>query len=220
MLEPRPPRPGRREAAPGPPFRCRTPLEAPGRISGSGTGRCEPRPVGSVRTGAISSCRAGVVARWHRRNRRPRWRWKSSSPLGRPRPSLEKSELIAAASRHDAPVVGERVHGGLSKVGIAARTRSNRRHRWHGPRAPSVKHPGGRPVHCPGADVPDTPKAALHSCAAGGTSCMSTSPPTRPLRGAGGTCRGPPREQEAKCLFATEVGPMAQASASGRESSG
>jgi transposase InsO family protein len=79
-----------------------------------------------------------TVVRWHRAGWRHYWRWRSSSPGGRPRLSPEVQSLIARMA-HENPLGGsERIRGELLKLGLAVSNRSVRRYRWRpAPRPPS-----------------------------------------------------------------------------------
>jgi len=74
-----------------------------------------------------------TVVHWHRRGWRLYWTWKSRTPVGRPRLSLEVRDLIGSMSR-DNPLWGtERIRGELLKLGILVSKRSIRRYRWRKP---------------------------------------------------------------------------------------
>jgi transposase InsO family protein len=78
----------------------------------------------------------GTVIRWHRAGWRLVWRWRSRSPGGRPRLSVETRELIRSISRDNRLWGTERIRGERLKLGVAVSNRSVRRYRWHGPGRP------------------------------------------------------------------------------------
>ncbi len=80
--------------------------------------------------------RPDTVVRWHRQAWKLFWRWKSRTPLGRPRLSAEVQQLIATIARENPRWGSERIRGELLKLGIAVSNRSIRRYLWCGPVRP------------------------------------------------------------------------------------
>ncbi len=80
--------------------------------------------------------RPETVVRWHRQAWKLFWRWKSRTPLGRPRLSAEVRELIATMALQNPGWGTERIRGELLKLGIAVSSRSIRRYRRRGPVRP------------------------------------------------------------------------------------
>jgi transposase InsO family protein len=76
--------------------------------------------------------RPETVLRWHRRGWRLFWRWKSRSPLGRPRLNPEVRELISDIAKENPLWGSERIRGELLKLGIAVSKRSIQRYRGRG----------------------------------------------------------------------------------------
>jgi hypothetical protein len=73
--------------------------------------------------------RPETVLRWHRQGWRLFRRWRSRSPLGRPRLSPKVRELIARMPQENPLWGSERARGELRKLGITANNRSIRRYR-------------------------------------------------------------------------------------------
>jgi transposase InsO family protein len=71
-----------------------------------------------------------TVVRWHRAGWRLYWRWRSRSPIGRPRLSPDVQALIARMADENPLWGSERIRGELLKLGLAVSNRSIRRYRW------------------------------------------------------------------------------------------
>ena len=80
--------------------------------------------------------RPETVLRWHRKDWRLFWRWRSGCPLGRPRLNPEIREPIAPMASENPHWGTERIRGELLKLGIAVSARSIRRYRRRGPARP------------------------------------------------------------------------------------
>jgi transposase InsO family protein len=80
--------------------------------------------------------RPETVVRRHARAWRLWWRWRSRSPLGRPRVSVEVRGRIATMARDNPSWGAERVRGELLKLGIVVSRRSVQRYRQRVPPCP------------------------------------------------------------------------------------
>jgi hypothetical protein len=67
---------------------------------------------------AITIVRPETVVRWHRMGFAAYWRWKSHSPGGRPRISIEVRDLIRRMSFENPLWGAPKIHGELLKLGI------------------------------------------------------------------------------------------------------
>jgi transposase InsO family protein len=68
---------------------------------------------------AMSIVRPETVVRWHRKGLARYWRWKSRSPVGRPRIGREVRDLIRRMSFENSLWGATKIHGELLKLGIA-----------------------------------------------------------------------------------------------------
>jgi putative transposase len=71
-----------------------------------------------------------TVLRWHRQGWRLLWRWRSRSPIGRPRLTQEVRDLIRLLPEENRLWGTERIRGELLKLGIAVGNGSIRRYQW------------------------------------------------------------------------------------------
>jgi hypothetical protein len=67
---------------------------------------------------AITIVRPETVVRWHRMGFAAYWRWKSHSPGGRPRISIDVRDLIRRMSFENPLWGAPKIHGELLKLGI------------------------------------------------------------------------------------------------------
>src|ERR1035437_6276790 len=68
--------------------------------------------------GAIAIVRPETIIRWHRAGFQAYWRWRSRSPVGRPKVSAELRTLIGEMSRANPLWGAPHIHGELLKLGF------------------------------------------------------------------------------------------------------